>query len=248
MTDITAILTAHSETVLAGPSMQSADAAIAAAEAAGFTVERLIGLDNATDACRAFFEQDAFAAWRRVEMAFKDQGKARNALAREAAGRWIAFLDADDLWSENWLAEAARHLAEAGEAKVIVHPELNWIFEKQASILAKTPQDDPLMLPHYLYFANYYDALAMAPRAAHVDHPYADRDLGAGFALEDLQWNIETMAAGWRHVVATDTIIFKRRREMSQNIRASQRAAVIRDLEVMRIDRVAALGEGGIAP
>lgn len=243
MTDITAIVTAHSETVLAGPSMASAEAAIAQAEAAGFAVERLIGLDSATEACRSYFSQEAFAAWRRVEFSFRDQGQARNALVREATGRWIAFLDADDLWSENWLIEAARLLVAAGEDRIVVHPELNWFFEKQASILVKVPQDDPLMLPHCLYFANYYDALAMAPREAHLDWPYADRDLGAGFALEDLQWNIETMADGWRHVVARDTIVFKRRREMSQNIRASQRAAVIRDLDAMRIDHVAHLGK-----
>ena len=34
-----------------------------------------------------------------------DLGRVRNALVPRATGRYIAFLDADDLFSENWLAE-----------------------------------------------------------------------------------------------------------------------------------------------
>lgn len=247
MSDISAIVTAHSETVLSGPTMRSADAAIRRAETAGYRVERLIGLDAPSEGCRAYFESPRFDDWRRLTLDCRDQGKARNALAAEASGRWLAFLDADDLWSENWLTEAAAALA-AAEAKgerAIAHPELNWIFDRHANVLVKVDQDDPLFQPYAFCFRNYYDALAMAPKAAHLEHPYADRDIARGFAFEDMQWNVETMAGGWRHRVVRDTIIFKRRREASQTIQASQRGVVIRDLDAMRVDRIADLGRSG---
>jgi hypothetical protein len=244
--DVTVAITGHSETVLAGPTMRSAEIAIRAAEAEGFRVERLIGLDNPTETCREFFNQPAFKAWSITEFKLSDQGRARNALVDIAGGRWIAFLDADDLFSENWLVLAAKRLAdaEARDEKTIVHPELNWLFDRNGSILIKTSQADPLFNPWYFYFSNYYDTLAMAPRAAHLESPYAERDIPSGFAYEDWQWGIETMAAGWKHVIATDTIIFKRRRDMSQTIRTGQRVCVFRPIEPMAIDRIKDLGGG----
>ena len=35
----------------------------------------------------------------------RDLGRVRNALVPEVEGEFIAFLDADDLFSENWLAK-----------------------------------------------------------------------------------------------------------------------------------------------
>jgi hypothetical protein len=245
--DIAAIVTVHGETVLAAPSVHSAEAAACAAEEAGYTVERLIGLDAPTQATREFFSGNRFSGWTRSEVDVRDQGLARNAFVGRTRARWIAFLDGDDLWSENWLVEAVRLLDQAEDRgdRVIVHPELNWFFDREDTVLVNLDQDDPLFAPTYFYFGNYYDALAAAPRAAHIDHPYAGRDLEQGFAVEDWQWSVETMAAGWKHRVAPGTIIFKRRRERSQTLEASRRGAVTRQLSSMRIDRVNSLGSIG---
>jgi hypothetical protein len=244
--DITLAVTAQSETVVAGPTMRSAEFAIRAAEAEGFRVERLIGLDAPSDDCRAFFSQPRFGEWKTVELEMRELGRTRNALAELAAGRWIAFLDADDLFSENWLAAAARRLVQAEQegGRAIVHPELNWFFDGAAHTLCKTEQDDPLFAPQYFYFSNYYDSLCMAPRSAVLEIPYTTRDLNDGFGYQDWQWNIETMAAGWRHVVARDTVIFKRRRDDSLVVQNHHRQAMIRAVEPMAIDRVSRLAMG----
>jgi hypothetical protein len=243
--DITVAITAHSETVVAGPTMRSAETAIRAAEAEGFNVERMIGLDAASEECRAYFTQPAFAAWKSLELDRSDIGKTRNALVEIATGRWIAFLDADDLFSENWLVEAAKRLSRAERAndRVIVHPELNWIFDNDAFVFTKPAQDDPFFTPYYFYFFNYYDALCMAPRAANLQVPYRHYDIPRGFAFEDWAWNVETMAAGWRHEVAKNTVIFKRRRDMSLIVESDRRRTIIWSLEPLAIDRVSELGK-----
>ena len=241
--DLTVALTAHGETVVAGPTMRSAEVAIHAAEQEGFRIEKLIGFDTPTDKCLDFLTQPAFADWRMAEFSFRDQGKTRNALAEQASGRWLAFLDSDDLFSENWLVLAARLLqqAESSDERIIVHPELNWGFDAGMFVFQKPAQDDPLFTPYYYYVANYYDALCMAPREAWLEHPYPPRAIADGFAYEDWEWGVATMAAGWRHVVAKNTIIFKRRRESSQTIESSKNRALIRDIEPMAIDRIAML-------
>ena len=238
--DITVAVTAHSETVVAGPTMRSAGAAIGAAEATGLRVEKLIGLDSPTNGCRAFFSQAAFHTWKRVDIEVRDLGLARNQLAKIATGRLIAFLDADDLFSENWLYRGAQRLVEAerNRQRIIAHPEINFFFDGAEFILVKPAQDDPLFTPYYFYFGNYWDSLCMAPRSAVLDTPYLPRDRVSGFAYEDWQWNIETMANGWGHVSVDDTIVFKRRRDASLVVEISQLRAVVRDHESMRIDRM----------
>lgn len=235
MFDISLILTAHAETVIAGPTLKSAEAAVNAAQAVGLAVERTIAFDNPTEACLEYFSHPICSSWRKETYSFRDQGAVRNAAATASSGRYIAFLDADDLFSENWLVEAFR-LCEGLPGKVIAHPELNWIFDRASSVLVKTGQEDESFDPYYFYFANYWDALCMAPRQAHIDVPYAPRDISSGFAYEDWQWNCETMTAGFIHRIAEDTIIFKRRRERSQTITASQRQSVIRDVEFLKAD------------
>ncbi len=244
MIDLTVAVTAHDETLIAGPSMHSAEEAISAVEAEGYRVERIIGIDVATDECRAFFSQQMYSDWRIVECDFADPFKTRNAIVEMASGRWISFLDADDLFSKNWLITAARRLKEAETAgeKIIVHPELNWLFENAEVVFVKPPQRDDLFTPYYLYFQNYYDMLCMAPRSAALEIPYGYRDLTNGFGYQDWQWNIETMAAGWIHEVVKDTVIFKRRRDTSVSVENMQRSCVIRSLEPMAIDNIRKLG------
>ena len=238
--DLSVIVTAHSETVVSGPTMRAADAAIAMAEAEGHRVERMIALDNATAATQAFFHQPALDHWTRIEVNGGDLGRTRNAILPHSRGAAIAFLDADDLFSENWLALGLRRLAETGP-RAIVHPELNWLFDGTRSVFQKIEQDDPLFTPYHFYFMNYYDSLCLAPRAAHEEIPYVHRDIPAGLSFQDWQFAIETMAAGWRHVHAPDTIIFKRRRDASLVTESRSRDALVRAIEPMAIDRVADL-------
>ena len=72
--------------------------------------------------------------------------------------------------------------------------------------------------------------------------PYVSRDVPSGLSYQDFHSTIETMDAGWRHLVAPDTIIVKRRRDVSLVTESTQRKAVVRTLPGMAIDRVRDLG------
>ena len=243
-TDLTVVVTAHNETTVSGPTMRAADLAVAEARARGITVQTIIGLDAATDETMAYFHQPRFDHWERRVLHERDLGKVRNALVPSCDGRYVAFLDADDLFSENWLAEGVTALDEAaarGE-HAIAHPELNVIFDGDKSVLVNIDQDSPLFSPHYLYVRHYYDSLCMAPREAHLEIPYVTRDVPNGLSYQDFQFTIETLAAGWHHLVVRDTIIFKRRRDFSLVTESNSRKSVVRKLPEMAIDRIRSLG------
>ena len=246
-TDLTVVVTVHNETLVCGPTMTSADLAVAAAREAGCSVQTIVALDNATEATAEYFRQPDFDHWDRWEMHEGDPGKVRNSIVPQSAGRYIAFLDGDDLFSENWLAAgvAALEAAEGRGERLIVHPEVNLIFDGGTQLNHNVSQDSPLFTPYFLYVRNCYDTLCLTPREAHLEVPYGGRDLANGLSREDWQFAVETMARGWKHVVVPDTIIFKRRRDSSMMVESAGRGALLRSLPEMAIDRIRDLTRPG---
>ncbi|MEL6957342.1 MAG: glycosyltransferase family A protein [Pseudomonadota bacterium] len=241
--DITVALTLHNETVVAGPTLHSCDAAIAAAEAAGHRVERIIGLDNATEATWRFVNQSALDHWRKVPLSVGDLGLARNGLAEVARGTMLAFMDADDLFSENWLVEGARMLTEGRADGIdrILHPELNWFFDGAGAVLVNPDIESPFYAPQYWRVGNCYDSLAMADTDTFRAVPYRARDKASGYGFEDWAWNVETLQAGYEHRVVRDTIIFKRRRDNSLVTELKSNKSVVWELEGLAIDELSRL-------
>jgi hypothetical protein len=242
-TDLSVVVTAHDETVVSGPTMRSAELAVAEAKARGRTVETIVALDKATPATTNYFHQPRFDNWERWEMQEGDLGRARNAIVPRTRGGYIAFLDADDLFSENWLAEgvAALDAAAGRRERAIAHPELNVIFDGGKSVRQNVDSSSPLFTPYMLYVRNCYDSLCMSPREAHLAVPYVHRDIPNGLSYQDWQFAIETLSRGWRHLVVQDTIIFKRRRDYSLVVESNNRGSIVRSLPEMAIDRVRGL-------
>ena len=220
MTEITAVLTAHREGALAGISLRSLLSAVERAVAAGIQVDVQIVLDNPDDATLAVFADAEGQGWKLSTVSFADQGLVRNHAVKESTGRYLAFLDGDDLWSENWLVEAYA-LCEEDPGRIIAHPEADWFFEGNSNLFFHVDQTDRQFDPHFLRVGNYWDALCLAPRRAYTENPFAERAVPDGFAYEDWLWNLETMSSGFVHRVAADTIHFKRRRTGSQTMVAS---------------------------
>lgn len=215
MSDITAVLTGHNEGELLPISWRSMLAAADRAREAGLGVEFLVMLDRPDPATEAAAEQMRGTA--RVEILdHGDHGVVRNEAVALAGAEHVAFLDGDDLWSDNWLT-AAHEMCRTDPGRVIAHPELNWFFEHQHNLYFLPDQADPdFDTAAFLRVANGWDQLAMAPTSLHLAHPYPARDLSTGYAYVDWSWNLATAAAGCVHRVVPDTIHFKRRRATSQ--------------------------------
>ncbi|WP_368188442.1 glycosyltransferase family A protein [Aestuariibius sp. HNIBRBA575] len=222
--DLTCIITGHREGRLAVPSLRSFWAAIHAARAAGYSVEARLCLDRPDALTTKVFQSYRFDAPEIAMFEFADQGKVRNAAigteGQGANGTYAAFLDADDLWSEDWLVQALDFLKDKPDTH-IAHPAYNYFFEKQATIFKHVDQEDPEFRLDLLRVANYWDALCVCPTAIYRAHPFCDRDIAGGYAYEDWVWNCETVAGGMIHKVVPDSVLFKRRQESSQTMKAS---------------------------
>lgn len=218
--DISIILTAHREGLLAGPTGRSAQAAMAAAQAGGLRCEVIVVLDRADQLTRDVLEEVFGATASFVTSDAGDPGQARNRGIQAAQGLCAAFLDGDDLWSENWLVKAWD--MSAGRPDAILHSACNLVFGVRRKIFWHADSETALCEPDYMKWLNYWDAMSFARTEIYRRYPFRPNDLTRGFGHEDWYWNSVTLADGIAHKPVAGTMHFKRARAGSQMSRVEQ--------------------------
>ncbi|MGQ3670840.1 glycosyltransferase family 2 protein [Xanthobacter sp. TB0136] len=212
--DISIILTAHREGLLAGVTGRSAQAAIQQAAHKGLQCEVLVVLDRADDLTRQVLEQVFGTSAQYVVSDTGDPGQARNHGITQANGTCATFLDGDDLWSENWLVAAWEMCTQRPDA--VLHSACNLVFGHRRMLFWHADSETSLCEPPYMNWLNYWDAMSFARTALYRTHPFKANDLGRGFGHEDWHWNAVTLAHGIAHKPVSGTVHFKRCRSGSQ--------------------------------
>lgn len=208
-------MTAHGEGILLHRTLRSARRAIIKLDDQGISWELLIHIDNATPATQAYIaaNQDFLADYPIFYNAFKDLSASRNFMVGQSSGRFITFVDADDLVSDTWWADGVRYLRD-NDGPLVLHTEYLINFGRQNLVWrkfdAKSLEADALNM----VWANRWDSAVMAPRQVFESHPYAPNT--HGFGSEDWHFGSQTLAAHIPHRVVPGTILFARRRDVSE--------------------------------
>jgi glycosyltransferase involved in cell wall biosynthesis len=212
--DITVIITAHREGLIAAQSARSAEAAMAEAAANSLNVEMVVVLDRADELTARVLRSALGDRARFLATDEGDPGGARNRGVAAAVGRTVAFLDADDLWSRNWLV--AGHALIEARPDVVAHSACNLVFGRKRLLWWHTDSETALFDAAYLSWTNCWDALTIARTDLHLRFPFRANDLRLGFGHEDWHWNVVTLQAGFPHKPVPGTMHFKRARSGSQ--------------------------------
>ncbi len=212
--DISVIITAHREGVIAGATARSALAALGATRSAGLSDEIILVLDRADAITAQVLCYGLDGQARVLETSEGDPGQARNRGIEAANGRCATFLDADDLWSENWLLEAWKMIETRPDAAA--HSACNIIFGRARHIWWHADSEAALCDHAYLNWLNYWDAMTFARTDLYRQYPFHRNDLDLKFGHEDWHWNLWTLSQGVAHKPVARTIHFKRARVGSQ--------------------------------
>lgn len=227
---VSAVVTFHRERELVVPTLHAIERMRVRAEAAGLAVQLVMTLDGGDpETERAILSHPALRpvdVLHRVELF--DLSLCRNHAISHASGEFIAILDGDDLFSENWILVAVQTIRRHGPS-TIVHPRLMIAFGTWQSYWEQIDQTDPRFLPETLISFNHWNACAVARREVFAQCPYVYARVGAGFGFEDWHWNCETIANGFVHRLGPQTFRLERRKaEGSLNVAHQDHAAILR--------------------
>lgn len=212
--DISVVITAHHEGRLAHRTLRSVRRSIGCAEAHGVKSEIVVVLDRPDEATRDYFEQQADL--RLYEVDFGDTGPTRNFGVERARGRYVNFLDADDLFSREWLWKA-HQAAESADHPAVWSPQLTVIFENENVVWRHPASNDPDFRPERLIDYCHWLPANLMRREIALQIPFEECPSTSGFGSEDWHWHCELLGADVAIDVVEGTSLFYRRRAGSRS-------------------------------
>jgi glycosyltransferase involved in cell wall biosynthesis len=203
--DISVIVTAGNEGIIAHHSMRSLFKAVDYAQKFGITSEVLIILDAANSETEKYFsryEDSEICKIFRVN--FLDVWESKNFGVDNASGKYLTFLQAKDLFSENWLALGFQALESFSE-KIIAHPMYEVDFDAAQGIVQSIDNDD--LINFALLSGNVFPSVCIASKEIFLIH----RFISARNKYFDPEWSFNCSAIKYKRYSVEKTVVFIRR-------------------------------------
>jgi glycosyltransferase involved in cell wall biosynthesis len=217
MRAVSLIITAHNEGKLLLIALDSVLQNIKKVDITKYEI--LIGLDNPDQITQNISNHLDFDSEFIHVHNFKigDVGIVRQNLLNLTKYEHVSFLDADDLWGDNWLFEASKFSAK--NPNVVLHPELTIFFDKEIKYVSKNPDSTSRKFKkELLVFENVWTSSFITPRWVMEKFPMKSgktSDDSSPYAYEDWSWFRETLAEGVDHRVVKKTAHFHRIKDNS---------------------------------
>lgn len=235
---LSVIVTAHSEGILTHHTLASVHRALRHLDDTQSS-EIILHADNPTVATQDYLDTHKDTTLKDISVFtnnFGDLGASRNFAVQQANGEYIATIDADDLMSEHWLADAISIL-ESQANPAIAHSTYTIEFEGADSLVVKHGEinyDTDTLLSVY---ANRWNSVIVAPRKLLLEYPYTPNSPGYGY--EDWNLNCRLIHAGVHNLLIPHTAIFvRRKRNNSEWARQVQSMSVLRANPLLAFDNI----------
>jgi glycosyltransferase involved in cell wall biosynthesis len=222
MRTISAIITAHNEGELVRYAINSVLENIKKADFDSYEV--LIGLDNPDKNTQIALDRFVYdpSIVKVIHFNLKDIGLLRQELLNLSKFEYVSFLDADDIWGDNWLCRAIR--ANYKKKPAVWHPELTIFFDDKFSYVRKNPDSTSFRFQKsILLFENVWTSSFITPRWVMEKFPMKSGntfDESSPYAYEDWSWFRETLAEGIDHRIVKKTAHFHKIKDNSNTSRS----------------------------
>lgn len=213
MVDVSVIINLHTEGTVCGGTLDSVLEALRKASDCGISCEIICVVDNGNRETLEFIRRYNQAV-EVFECHFGDLSESRNFGISLSKGRFITFIDGDDLWGNEWVCQCMRIMRDKRDEGLIIHPQLNLYFGKGTDSSFWVHPDFGVGEVDLLdlFISNRWTASCFAHRNVFRSVPYVKNQIDRGYGYEDWLWNLETSVKGYNHVTAEKTCHFIRRK------------------------------------
>ena len=236
--DLSVVVTAHGEGLLAHKTMMSIFVGLKKLSDSGYSYEILVHIDKGDDITKKYFSRYSKNDNIRIfENSFGDLGMSRNFAAKKARGKYVAFIDADDLYSDNYFIEAVKVLEKSNE-KIVVHAEAILSFGIGRGNILSFEKDsgDGNSDALQLVGANKWGSEVVARKETFLECPYRKTENGYGY--EDYMLNIDLLSRDVAHKVAKGTVRFYRRTDSSLLSAETSKNTILPYLDLFEFDSI----------
>ena len=185
----------HRESLLIHRTLKSVYASIELAERAKIPCELVVVLDRGDQETRRYIDQFPTQRHRTIEIDIGDPGVARNVGAQHVRGKYVAYLDADDLFCPQWLLLAYKYAEKVRLPRLILHPEYNAYFESINCLVKYGSCPKPDASPLGMAIVNYWTSIIFLQRSLLADRQFPHLDHDSGFGYEDWHFIAEQVGA-----------------------------------------------------
>lgn len=218
--DMSVIVTAHREGILAHKTMLSIFRATNKLEDIGLSYEIIVHIDNGSKETVDYFERyENDDRVRVLRNTFGDLSESRNFSVNSALGKYIAFIDADDLCSEGWLANSYTSIKDRTEA--VARYSYTITFGNEETVVTDNEDVSLSDKNMYLFDSNMNGSSFVCRKEIYQDTP--QRKNTPPYGSEDWQWTVDTMSKGIEHIAVPETAHFYRKDPLAKpSLLASQ--------------------------
>ncbi len=213
MSDISVIVCGHNEGRLLHRTLQSVFNSINyATSKSDLKIEVILSLDNPNKETLDYLELSDFTSKITIyKNDFEDVALSRNYAVQKSNGKYIAFIDGDDLMCSNWIHDTynfAESISDQGNH--VFHPEYLINFEGKSLIWKRLSTNNPDFRYGTLMYANCWDLTCFIARSLALKYPFVPCPKDSGWGMEDYHFFLETIGNGVEHFVVPQTVVFIR--------------------------------------
>ena len=213
--DVSVCLFARSERTRLYASVTSVIRSIERAEQEGLAIDLLGVLCNSSGPTESRLCEIMGPRWRNLRLDGSSLGMARRSAALASKGHYVTYLDAGDVWSENWIVAAIaaassrpgpavwRHEAVLQSGDDYYHDPENYTCTFQPDECQGF--DYAAMLgenPFATSFLTQQEILAAVP--------FPCEDTERGWDSPDWWWNCNVVSEGYHHRIVPETFLYRR--------------------------------------
>lgn len=212
--ELSVIITAHDEGLLAHKTMLSVLRALEISRVNKYEI--IVHIDCGTDDTIKYFQRYVDDKhFKIIQNCFGDLGESRNAAVKVARGKYVLFRDADDLVSNNYVAEVLKILRTHKEDVVVGVQYCLSFWDCTGKFLLQELPDSTTREENakLIFGVNPWGSSLAGKREIFLKHHYiSTKD---GFGHEDYAFNIGLMADNIPYYSAPGTVLFYRRKNNS---------------------------------